>query len=49
MRILNKVVRLTPGGIELAADPRHVELTVRDLKLETAKVSMVPGAKEEED
>ena len=35
-----------PDRIELEADPRHVELTVRDLKLEHAKVSSVPGAKD---
>ena len=46
LRILNKVVRLTATGIELEADPRHAELTIRDLKLEHAKVSSVPGAKD---
>ena len=46
LRILNKVVRLTDVGVELEADPRHVELTVRDLGLEQAKASSVPGAKE---
>ena len=46
LRILNKVVRLTETGVELEADPRHVELTVRDLNLKDAKCSTVPGAKE---
>ena len=46
LRILNKVVRLTTEGIELEADPRHAELTIRDLKLENARASTVPGAKE---
>ena len=46
LRILNKVVRLAKSGIELEADPRHVELTIRDLGLENAKVSAVPGAKD---
>ena len=46
LRILNKVVRLAKSGIELEADPRHVEFTIRDLGLENAKVSTVPGAKE---
>ena len=46
LRILNKVVRLTHEGVELEADPRHVELTVRDLGLADARVSTVPGAKE---
>ena len=46
MRILNKVIRLTEKGVELEADPRHVELTIRALGLEDAKISTVPGAKE---
>ena len=46
LRIFNKVVRLTREGVELDADPRHVELTIRDLGLEDARVSTVPGAKE---
>ena len=48
MRILNKVVRTTSEGIELEADPRHAELVVKDLGLESAKVSMVPGSKEDQ-
>ena len=46
VKILNKIVRVTDKGIELEADPRHVEMTIRDLKLEDAKISAVPGAKE---
>ena len=46
LRILNKVVRLTKEGVELEADPRHVELTVRDLGLQDSRISLVPGAKE---
>ena len=45
VRILNKVIRMTKHGIELEADPRHVELAIRELGLEGAKVSSVPGAK----
>jgi hypothetical protein len=45
VRILNKIVRMTKAGIELEADPRHVELAVRELQLEDAKISLVPGAK----
>ena len=48
MRFLNKVVRTTSEGIELEADPRHAELVVKDLGLESAKVSMVPGSKEDQ-
>ena len=47
LRILNKVVRATKSGIELEADPRHAELVVKELGLETAKISVVPGSKEE--
>lgn len=47
VRILNKVVRITESGIELEADPRHAELVVKDLGLDGAKASAVPGAKSE--
>ena len=47
MRILNKVVRATESGITLEADPRHADLVVKDLDLMTAKISAVPGSKEE--
>ena len=46
MRILNKVVRWTAGGIELEADPRHAELVIKELGLAGGKSSSVPGAKE---
>jgi hypothetical protein len=45
VRILNKVIRWTPGGVELEADPRHAELVVRELGLEKASASKVPGTK----
>ena len=31
IKILNKIVRETKDGIELEADPRHVEIAVREL------------------
>ena len=46
VRILNKIVRYTPTGIELEADPRHAELVVRELGLENAKSSRTPGTKD---
>ena len=46
IRVLNKIIRYTPSGIELEADPRHAERVIRDLGLEEAKASRVPGAKE---
>ena len=46
IRVLNKVLRRTPEGLELEADPRHAEIVVRELGLTNAKTSKVPGAKE---
>ena len=46
LRILNKVVRYTPAGVELEADPRHAELVVRELGLLDAKASRTPGVKD---
>ena len=43
--MLNKIIRYTSAGIELEADPRHAELVIRELGLEDAKSSKVPGAK----
>ena len=45
VRILNKIVRYTDTGIEMEADPRHAEIVVRELGLENAKASKVPGTK----
>ena len=36
---------MTSEGVELEADTRHVEIAVRDLKLEHARPSRVPGSK----
>ena len=44
-RMLNRVVRWTPTGLELEADPRQVEKLVRDLGLEGANPLGTPGAK----
>ena len=46
VRILNKLIRVVDDGIELEADPRHVELAIRDLELESARASTVPGSKD---
>ena len=45
VRILNQIFRCTESGIELEADPRHAELMVKELGLESAKASRVPGNK----
>jgi len=44
-RILNRVVRWTPEGIEYEADPRQAEQLCRDLGLVGAKPVSTPGAK----
>ena len=46
VRILNKIVRHTKEGIELEADPRHAEVVVKELEIQNAKASTVPGVKE---
>ena len=45
VRILNKIIRWTPAGVELEADPRHAEIVVKELGLEKATASKVPGVK----
>lgn len=47
VRILNKVLRWTDSGLELQADPRDAELVVKELGLENAKASAVPGSKDD--
>ena len=47
IRVLNRVLRLTPAGYRLEADPRHAEAAIRDLGLTGAKSSKLPGTKEE--
>ena len=37
VQILNRIVSWTPEGLEYEADPRHVELIVKELGLENAK------------
>ena len=50
-KILNRIVRWTPNGYELEADPRHAELIVKTLKVESMKPLGTPGVegKEEDD
>ena len=42
---MNRIVRWTPTGIELEADPRHAEIVIRELGLEQAKPVATPGVK----
>ena len=46
VRILNRVIRRDNTGYHIEADPRHAEQIIRDLKLEGAKSTRLPGSKE---
>ena len=45
IRILNRILRITPKGLEYEADPRHVELLAKALNLENCKPVATPGLK----
>ena len=45
LRILNRIVRVTPRGLEYEADPRHVDLMTSSLKLQDSKPVSNPGVK----
>ena len=47
VKILNRVLTWHEKGIKYEADPRHVEIMVKDLKLEEANGSKLPGNKDE--
>ena len=49
IRILNRVLRLTPEGLRYEADPRHAEMLVRALDLASASSVLTPGVKESSD
>ncbi len=42
-QVLNRVIRWTPTGSEIEADPRHAELVVEQLGLRGAKAVSTPG------
>ena len=48
-QILNRVVRATERGFELEADPRHAELIVEQLGVQSGKGVTTPGADDAED
>ena len=50
-KVLHRVLRCTPQGREMEADPRHAELIIEQLGLENAKIAATPGTdgKEEAD
>ena len=45
VRILNRIVRITPTGVRYEADPRHHELLVRSMGLEAGSSIITPGIK----
>ena len=44
--VFNKIVRGTPEGIELEADPRHAEIVIKELGMQGANEIKLPGAKD---
>ena len=48
IRILNRVVELTPGGIRYEADQRHAEIIIQEMQLKGESKSVsTPGVKSE--
>lgn len=45
VRILNRIVHITPTGVRYEADPRHHELLVRSMGLEAGSSVITPGIK----
>ena len=45
VRMLNRIVRITPTGVQYEADPRHHELLVRSMGLEAGSSVITPGVK----
>ena len=45
IRFLNRIIRWTPEGVEIEADPKHVETLVQEWGLQQAKVAQTPGTK----
>ena len=45
--MLNRIVRWTDDGLEYEADPRHVEIILKQLNIGHCKAVAAPGTKEE--
>ena len=45
MRVLNRIVRITDDGLLYEADPRHAELSAKELNLENCNKMVAPGVK----
>ena len=48
LRILNRVVKITPNGLTYEADPRHTDLLAQSLNLSTSNSVSTPGQKDAE-
>ena len=46
VKVLNRIIRWTPQGVEYEADPRQVERFVVDLNLEGCRQTGTPGTKQ---
>ena len=46
IKILNRILRLTPEGLTYEADPRHVDLLASSMNLDASKGVGTPGAKD---
>ena len=49
IRVLNRILRVTPSGLTWEADPRHCELLMRSLNLESSRHISTPGVRWVED
>ena len=47
VRVLNRIISWKDNGIHYEADPRHVEIVLKELGLENSKEVCSPGTKEE--
>ena len=45
VRVLNRILRWTTAGVEYEADPRHVEIILKQLNIEACKPVITPGTK----
>ncbi len=48
MRILSTVIKWTDSGLRIEADPRHVEILIKEMGLEEANSVKTPGVKDRE-
>ena len=48
IRILNRIVRITPTGLTYEADPRHVDLLAQSMDMSSANSVGTPGVKDPE-